>query len=599
MRSIREMMQSKYESRAAGLLQLPTDQRQLRRLEEELAHATLVSDKDQGVELTHPDVAELMTRMALTDGFAPTSVLDPAAGYGNFLAEVAAQAKGSLKVVYGWDRDASALDVARRRLAGLLPATTAVHLQLGDSLTAEMPFDLDLVITNPPYVRIQRLGPKRLELRSRYVTAKGRFDIYFLFIELALRALRPGGRLAIITSNKFMTTGAGSSLRDVITRHFSPLRIIDFRDASPFRAAVLASILVLEKGEELRRSGRVLQLTRVPHAPPNSPGIEGLAETPAPGIVIVPRLGGPSVAATVAEHELDPWTQSSAPWHFNGAAGARVLSQLSFGHQTLGDFFTRFSVGIKTTADDVFVTPFSGDGQPVVESELLHPLVRGKSVQRWSTSWDPSNGYDRYVLYPHRSDERGRTVPIELADYPLAARYLNAHRERLASRPYVAEAGRRWYEIWVTQKISTLLAQTKLVFPDFAQRNTFALDRSGAFVGSSAGFGLPDASMTEDDIWYVLFLLNSPVMEYLHKRHFGTSILSGRYRYWVKEVARYPIPWPDTAMRASMAALARDAAVSGIDPPEYLDTALQAFALSASEAAAVRAAVVTELPLAS
>ncbi len=162
------------------------------------------------------------------------------------------------------------------------------------------------------------------------------------------------------------------------------------------------------------------------------------------------------------------------------------------GLPTFMKMFGKFSVGIKTTADDVFIAPFdetTASGE-LVERELLHPLIRGKTIRRWQVTWDATNGYDRYVLYPHFRAVNGRTAPVDLGSYPLARAFLEMHRVRLGSRDYVINAGRQWYEIWVTQRISTLMAPRKLVFPDFATRSEFALDLTGAFVGSSAAFGV-------------------------------------------------------------------------------------------------------------
>jgi hypothetical protein len=151
----------------------------------------------------------------------------------------------------------------------------------------------------------------------------------------------------------------------------------------------------------------------------------------------------------------------------------------------------------------------------------------------------------------------------------------------------VIEAGRHWYEIWVTQKMSTLLAPRKLIFPDFATRSSFALDFTGAFVGSSAAFGVPRSGAEDDDLWYALYLANSPLYDYLHRRHLGTSILAKRLRFWTGHVEKYPLPWPSLRLRTELAEAARCAAESLQDPPDYLARSVAAFGLSPSEEAHV------------
>lgn len=552
-----------------------------RTLEEKLVGPTgPLRNKATGLELTHPAVTQLMVEMALSAGFAPRSVLDPAAGFGNFLYEVGYRCP-SVERLIGYEMDNHAATVARGRLWEWETRGVATEVREQDALLAPIERGgYDLVISNPPYVRVHRLGSEKQLLQTRYETATGRFDLYFLFYELATAALSSGGRLVMITSNKFMTTTAGAKLRQHLRSNYRPIRIVDFRDASPFRAAILACILVLEKNRKLSPGARWIELERVPSAGSAS-GIAELAEDPIPGFVRVPRLGADEVVAKTESHPIVEWEATSGAWHLNGVEGDEILAMLSSATR-LGDLFPRLSVGIKSTADDVFIAPFDAAAYHAgtVERELLHPLLRGGSISRWHTTWDPSNGYDRYVLYPHEATPTGRTVAVSLDRYPKAKAFLEDRRERLASRDYVIAAGRRWYEIWVPQQVAVMTAPRKLVFPDFATVNTFALETSGAFVGSSAAFGVPRDSATDDDLWYALFLLNSPLYEYLHKRHFGTSILAKRYRYWTKHIARYPLPWPKSSYRSELAKSARDTAMTGNDPTDFLERAVRAFELT-------------------
>jgi adenine-specific DNA-methyltransferase len=54
---------------------------------------------------------------------------------------------------------------------------------------------------------------ERRSYRQRYTTATGRFDLYLLFFEQALRLLKPGGRLVFITPEKFLYVRTAEPLR--------------------------------------------------------------------------------------------------------------------------------------------------------------------------------------------------------------------------------------------------------------------------------------------------------------------------------------------------------------------------------------------------
>jgi adenine-specific DNA-methyltransferase len=555
-------------------------------------------DKATGLELTHPSITNLIALMALSDGFSPRRVLDPATGFGNFLYEVGCLSDSVTELV-GYETDQRAAEVARGRLWEMATRGVRVDVRHEDALLAPIEAgSFDLVISNPPYIRVQRMGEATATLREKYETASGRFDMYFLFIELATRALASGGRLAMITSNKFMTTNAGRSLRDLLTREFTPLRIVDFRDASPFKAAVLPVVLILERTRSSTNRGRWVELERMGVArETQAPGVEALAADPVPATVVVPHLGGQAMLASVESYPISDWRRGGQPWHHTSGDEDDVESLVMDGFPTFGKMFAKFSVGIKTTADDVFITPFDEGtaSSGLVERALLHPLIRGQTIRRWRVSWDADNGYDRYVLYPHRASAQGRTQPVELDAYPLAKAFLEQHRARLEARPYVIAAGRRWYEIWVTQRVATLMAPKKLVFPDFATRNSFALDYTGAFVGSSAAFGVPRDGVDDDDLWYALYLANSPLYDYLHRRHVGTSILAKRLRFWTGHVAKYPLPWPKRTLRIELAASAKRAAEAGEEPQDYLERSVASFGLAADDELRVARTVVRRM----
>ena len=77
----------------------------------------------------------------------------------------------------------------------------------------------DFVIGNPPYVPITSLSEnERAAFRVEYATATGRFDLYLLFFEQALRLLKPGGRLVFITPEKFLYVKTAQPLRSILAR---------------------------------------------------------------------------------------------------------------------------------------------------------------------------------------------------------------------------------------------------------------------------------------------------------------------------------------------------------------------------------------------
>lgn len=136
-------------------------------------------------------------------------------------------------------------------------------------------------------------------------------------------------------------------------------------------------------------------------------------------------------------------------------------------------------VGIKTTADTVFVKPMTEDfiKKYKFEDEVVYPLIQSFDVERWSIKWG-ENKRDRYILYPHK-EENGIMKAYRLEEIPNAANYLLGNSEILKGRKYLTQSKtREWYECWVPQKLSKF-RQTKIVTRDIVSSNTFALDEEG------------------------------------------------------------------------------------------------------------------------
>src|SRR5690554_3454894 len=72
----------------------------------------------------------------------------------------------------------------------------------------------DVVIGNPPYVNVEKIDPKVKAISKSFRTAHLKYDLYVLFFEKAIDALKPKGTLSFITSNKFLSQGYGLKLRE-------------------------------------------------------------------------------------------------------------------------------------------------------------------------------------------------------------------------------------------------------------------------------------------------------------------------------------------------------------------------------------------------
>lgn len=93
-------------------------------------------------------------------------------------------------------------------------------VRISDALQLDETERFDFVIGNPPWVRAHHLSAKaRARYRRQFRAATGNFDLSFLFVEKALRFLRPGGELALIVSGGIGVQPTASRLRELLARH--------------------------------------------------------------------------------------------------------------------------------------------------------------------------------------------------------------------------------------------------------------------------------------------------------------------------------------------------------------------------------------------
>lgn len=137
--------------------------------------------------------------------------------------------------------------------AGVQPARAAMFaaeaVRCADFLLTEHNAEVDFVIGNPPYIRLEDVPKARCAAYRRACpTMRGRSDIFVGFIDTGLRPLTPGGVLGFIVADRWMHNQYGSDLRSYITEGYAERGII----TSPLRPW-LGYFMVIEDNDEWNR----------------------------------------------------------------------------------------------------------------------------------------------------------------------------------------------------------------------------------------------------------------------------------------------------------------------------------------------------------
>ena len=497
--------------------------------------------KRYGKHYTPTPLAEFLAEriLAQLDDRSNIRILDPACGDGELLFalhRLVSQRDEQVTVsLVGYDLDEAAVEVARSRSESL---GIAVEWHVCDFLEAgaKLPAgSFDVIITNPPYVRTQQLGSATAQLLADEFGLTGRIDLTHPFVAMVPSLLRPKGVLGLLCSNRFLTTKAGANVRSIFRNSLQPVELFDLGDTRLFRAAVLPAVLIAQNQRPVSSARCIYHSAYEDREAEPSSERDLYGALTAEDDSVVSHAGRTiAVKAGILAQSDSP----SSPWRLSHQVGDAWLARIEAATwRTFGDV-AKIRVGIKTTADSVFISDQWDQRDPKPESELLLPLITHDNV----TKWRISDHVGTRVLYPYDLRSAKRRL-LEMDRYPESMAYLESHAERLKGRQYVVDGGREWYEIWVPQRPSAWAAP-KIVFPDISVDARFALDLSGAVVNGDCYWISLDDIGSDDLALLMLAVANSTLGRRFYDEVCGNKLYAGRRRWITQYVTRLPLPDP-------------------------------------------------------
>ncbi len=409
------------------------------------------------------------------------TVLDPGCGHGAFVDGVVrwcSQNQTALPKIVGIESDSKHVRIPARRFADV----REIQIRRADFLRPS-PERFDYVVANPPYVPITALtSAEREGYRREYRTARGRFDLYLLFFEQALRLLNPGGRLVFITPEKFLYVETAAPLRNLL-RHVQ-VDEFHFLDEETFEGRVTYPLV-----------------TTVTIAAPSRP------------TRVVHRDGSTSLA------KFDKTNESWLP----AVRGVDDLPSCL----TLADVCFRISCGIATGADSVYVVRDT-ELDPRLR-KFAQPTIAGRQIAQGEPV-KPSHS----LLLPYSED--GRLLPEQ--DLGELGQYLSdaARRERLMARTCVAR--KPWYAFHENPPMRDVL-RPKLLCKDISATSFFVVDREGRIVPRHSVYYIVPANPECLD-QLAEYLKSPPAREWLHG-HCQRAV-NGFLRVQSHILKRLPLP---------------------------------------------------------
>ena len=397
----------------------------------------------------------------------------------------------------------------------------------------------DVIVGNPPYVRIQYMSTYASEevgfyrnSVSPYTTSQvGNFDKYALFVERGSKLLNSSGRLGFIVPHKFMTIKAGVSLRRLLSEEELVEEIVHFGVQSVF-------------GPEVSNYTCLLILTRKVHS---------RMRIEIPSDLERWRYGEKGAITEMALTDL-----TEEPWLFlndgvrsifdrvRGCAPVRLVD--------IADIF----VGVQTSADSVYIfKAVSEDSEFVmlrwnslewpIEREILRPCLMDVSLDPYA-----SPEANRWMIFPYervRSGKVWRTRVIQSDDFqnkfPECWRYLNARRSALGLRNVTGgrAAESQWYQYGRSQSLAKFDGP-KIILPILSLDACYVYDDRELVVtggGNGPYYMIRSRDNSTVSNHYLLSILHHPVSEAI-VRSKTSSFKGGYYSHGKQFIEGIPIP---------------------------------------------------------
>lgn len=402
------------------------------------------------------------------------------------------------------------------------------HLYFSDVLNnsaSSNSIGFDVVIGNPPYIQLQKMGAEADILQqSNYETFTRTGDIYCLFYELGNNLLKDGGNLIYITGSAWQRSNYGKSLRSFFKNKTNPIKLIDLSDSDVFQSATVLTAILQFKKESFKDNLKAIRLTRK-----TQNHIKELNSYFSKNHNLIRNL-------------------SDSTWPISDKDKTDIKEIVKNQGTLLKKWDIEINYGVKTGYNTAFIVDEKQKesliNQDPKSIDLIAPILRGKDVIKYKCNWQ------RYYILLI-----GFGLHTSLHNYPSILNWLKSHEKNLRLRGQcnstrggkkdenlpVGEGGQHhWLELDnnPSNEYFDKFINPKILYPAMVKDIGFTYDESGFFVNDKCFI------LTGEKLKYLVGILNSKLFRYCFEEDFPE--LQGNSReikaFVMKEI---PILYPD------------------------------------------------------
>lgn len=360
----------------------------------------------------------------------------------------------------------------------------------------------DVVIGNPPYIQLQKLPNSEVLATLSFETYSKSTDLYCLFYEMGIKFLKVKGNLCYITSNSWLRTKYGQSLRKFFAEKSNPIQLINFEDIQIFQSAVVESnILITEKA---------VFTGNLKAANVGSDLDNNLTEYVANKNVIL--------------KELD-----NNGWILGNLETLNLKKKIECNSVLLGNMNYKIMSGVKTGFNEAYLLNENKKNELISidkrNEKIIKPVIRGRDLRKYKFMFD-----NVYLINAHNGLKSKNIKHIDIEkDYNSVFEHFKNYKSSMEFRP---SKGLHWTNTPAT--FSDEYDKPKIIWGELSDIAKFTYDETGLYVEATVFL------MTGDNLKFILSIFNSKLAQWYFEQ-IATSSGMGTNRWKKYKIEQFPI----------------------------------------------------------
>jgi type II restriction/modification system DNA methylase subunit YeeA len=369
----------------------------------------------------------------------------------------------------------------------------------------------DVIIGNPPYISLSKIKEKSQTayFENNYQTYTKGADIYCLFYEKGSCLLRKSGFLTYITSNSWLRTIYGDSLKKYLIENLQPQTLLNIEDMQIFEEATVESNIIILKKDKVKEFFDVASLNNN-------------------------YLVGSSLHEYFDKNCFQFIIPNTSEWIIANKETVSLKQKIEQSSKLLKEFDININRGLLTGLNAAFIINEETKNQLIAESsnsaEIIQPILRGRDLKKYSYEFS-----NQWVICTFPS------LALDINNYPAIMAYFEKIGQKRLAQSGIEGSRKKTNNQWFETQDSIAYWQDfhkpKIVWGEISDQPKFAFDDSKYYAEATTFL------MTGEKLKYLLAILNSKLSEWYFNQ-ISTTTGMGTNRWKKYKIEMLPIKEP-------------------------------------------------------